>query len=130
MKITDVKSYKLKYPTTPGFADALAAIAYRDVYLCIITTDNGLEGYGEGFALGCLDSVAAAVEESIKPILIGRDPDDLEAIRENIYNSCYRYGRRGIFTGAMSAVDIALWDLRAKHVGVPIYKMLGAHKKR
>ena len=128
MKITAVNPIKLQfYPKNPP-RDGLAAIPTRDVFLVKIDTDEGLFGIGEGFALGSLDSLAALTEETLTPLLIGEDPTMIEMLWNKMYQHTSRYGRRGIMMSAISAIDIALWDILGKKAGLPVYKLLGAAK--
>lgn len=87
-----------------------------------ITTDNGLSGIGESGAWGFLDASAEAIE-SFKTYLIGKDPMDTEQHFQYMYR-CYHF-RGAAVMAAISALDIAMWDLKGKHFGVPVYKLLG-----
>ena len=128
MKITEVNPIKLKFfPKNPP-RDGLAGIPSRDVYLVEIKTDEGISGIGEGFALGSLDSLETITVETLKPHLIGKDPLKIEELWQCMYSNTARYGRRGIVMAAISAVDIALWDILGKAAGMPIYRLLGAAK--
>lgn len=126
MKITEINPIKLKfYPKNPP-RDGLAGIPSRDVFLVQIKTDEGIEGIGEGFALGCLESLETITNETLKPHLLGKNPLMIQALWDSMYQNTSRYGRRGITMAAISAVDIALWDIMGKVTGMPIYKLLGA----
>lgn len=128
MKITEVNPIKLKFfPKNPP-RDGLAGIPSRDVFLVEIKTDEGINGIGEGFALGSLDSLETITLETLKPHLLGKNPLMIEELWECMYNNTARYGRRGVIMAAISAVDIALWDILGKVSGLPVYKLLGAAK--
>lgn len=128
MKITGVTPIKLQFwPRNPP-RDGLAAIPTRDVFLVQIDTDEGVSGIGEGFALGSLESLAVLTEETLKPILLGQEPTMIEALWNRMYLHTARYGRRGIMMAAISAVDIALWDILGKIANMPLYKLLGGAK--
>ncbi len=89
-----------------------------------IITDDGVEG----FAFGS-EAIARPAVKVIKPEIVGRDPLDREWIWQRLWY-LYDYGRLMPFPlGAISAVDIALWDIAGKHFGVPIYKLLGAYRE-
>lgn len=130
MKITDVKPIKLKFfPKRPP-RDGLAGIPSRDVFLVEVYTDEGITGIGESFALGSLESLEAIVEETLKPLVLNEDPLLIEKLWNKMYKQTFRYGRRGIVLAAISAIDIALWDIMGKVAQKPVYKLLGAaHNK-
>lgn len=87
-----------------------------------IITDEGIEGVGESGAWGFLDASAEAVN-SFKQYLIGQDPLLIEHHWQYMYR-CFHF-RGAAIMGAISAIDIALWDIAGKFYGVPVYKLLG-----
>ncbi len=87
-----------------------------------VITDEGLEGIGESGAWGFLNASAEAVE-SFKTYLIGQDPLDIEHHWQYMYR-CFHF-RGAAIMGAISAIDIALWDIAGKYFGVPVYRLLG-----
>jgi galactonate dehydratase len=94
-----------------------------DRYLFVqVHTDAGLTGLGESGAWGFLEASAAAVE-TFKRYLIGQDPLRIE----HHWNYLYRWThfRGAAIMGALSAIDLALWDIAGKHLGVPCYQLLG-----
>jgi len=94
-----------------------------DRYLfCEVTTDNGLKGVGESGAWGFLESSAAAIDK-LGRYLVGKDPLRIE----HHWNYMYRWGyfRGAAIMGAISAIDIALWDIAGKHFQAPVYQLLG-----
>ena len=109
MKITDIKTFPLK--------------AARDIFVVKIETDEGIYGLGEG---GCSSRELAEAEavKHFSRFLIGMDPMRIEHIWQKCYRSNYHEGGR-VLTGAISAIDIALWDIMGKTLGVPIYQLLG-----
>lgn len=128
MIITQVEPIMLAYlPKNPP-RDGLSGITTRDVLLVQIHTDEGMIGIGEGFALGSLKSTATIVEEILSPLLLGADPTDIEGLWQKMYRTSFRVGRRGIVLAAISAIDIALWDLLGKKANLPVYKLLGGVK--
>jgi L-alanine-DL-glutamate epimerase-like enolase superfamily enzyme len=106
-----------------------------------IDTDAGLTGLGEAkVGVGNLGNYAALVtliHAELAPVLIGRDPRDITALWEAIYNGTRAHyvarhgrtfpivGRRGITVSALSGIDIALWDLLGKAMGQPVWRLLG-----
>lgn len=128
MKISAVEAIPLEAPiATPVVrARQVFPIKARRCLLVKITTDEGLVGYGEGLTPVSPHPPAAIVENILKPFLLGADPLDTEKIWEILYsiNSSRGY-TRGYQMIAISAVDIALWDLKGKILGQPVYNLLG-----
>ena len=94
-----------------------------DRYLFVkVYTDAGLTGLGESGAWGYLEASAAAVE-TFKRYLIGQDPLRIEHHWQYLYR--WSHFRGAAIMGALSAIDIALWDIAGKHFGVPVYQLLG-----
>ena len=125
MNITRVEPIKLRYYPRKPPRDGLASIPYRDVFLVKIETDEEIYGIGEGFALGCMNSIAEYTKESLIPLLIGKDPLKIEYLWNLLYQQTFRYGKRGVGIAALSAVDIALWDIMGKKAGLPVCNLLG-----
>ena len=89
-----------------------------------IVTDEGLYGIGDGTVNGREKAVVAYLEEHVIPTLIGRDPARIEDTWQYLYRGAY--WRRGPITmAAISAIDMALWDIKAKAAGMPLYQLLG-----
>jgi galactonate dehydratase len=88
-----------------------------------ITTDDGLAGWGEPVVEGRAATVQAAVEE-LGDYLIGRDPSAIEDIWQVLYRGGF-YRGGPVLTSAISGIDQALWDIKGKRFGVPIYELLG-----
>ena len=72
-------------------------------------------------------SAQVLIDESLKPILIGQDPLTIEKLWDDMFWRVRGEGRKGLAFGAISGVDTALWDLKAKYFNVPLYKLLGAY---
>src|SRR5262245_42173001 len=88
-----------------------------------IATDAGIYGLG---SVGVGSGAAAYVlEHHLKPLLVGQDPFDVELLWESMFRSTLNYGRKGLVLEAISAADIALWDIMGKATGQPIYNLLG-----
>ena len=90
-----------------------------------IETDEGITGIG----LGGGHPVVDAAITHFTPQLIGQDPLDVERIWHDLWVPKL-VGRRGMTTRAISAIDIGLWDIRAKAANMPLYKMLGGYRDR
>ena len=105
MKITDIQTH---------FVDRFLFVTVR--------TDEGIVGFGESGAWGFLESSGQAIE-TFKRYLIGEDPLKIEHHWQYLYRSTHFRG--AAIMGALSAIDIALWDIAGKHFGVPCYQLLG-----
>ena len=122
MKIRDVQSHVLR-PAAEVFGSAKGWHTVRQALLVEITTEDGLSGVGEAYGPAIVNKTI--VDELYRPRLIGRDPLDTSVIWEDLYGTFRDYGRKGMPIASISAVDIALWDLKGKALGQPVYKLLG-----
>jgi L-alanine-DL-glutamate epimerase-like enolase superfamily enzyme len=103
----------------------------QDVVLVRVQTDNGLEGIGEADASP--EVVKAIIDAplshniacGLREILIGENPLETERLWQKMYRRTMYFGRTSVTICAMSAIDMALWDLRGKHFGEPIHRLLG-----
>ena len=107
MKITDVRVYPVR----------------QFIYVKIVT-DEGLYGVGEASLSGRSLAVVKALEEDIRPLLIGQDATRIEFIWQDIFRGTFWRGGP-VLQSALAGVDIALWDLAGKALGVPTYRLLG-----
>src|ERR1700736_5294826 len=90
-----------------------------------IHCDDGSFGIGEASPMqGGLASLGI-IERNLAPMLIGKDPLDHAVLLDTLLHSFAKLGPEGALTGALAALDIALWDLKGKFLGQPIYKLLG-----
>ena len=127
MKITGVEVHVLKSPLAEPFAFSQGWVRQRSATLVEVVTDDGVTGWGEAFAQGLEppEIAAAAIEYALKPLLIGADPLAPEVLWHRMYHATRDYGRKGSVVAAISAVDIALWDIAGRARGEPIHKLLG-----
>ena len=89
-----------------------------------ISTDKGVTGIGFG-GPGC----SFVIERHLTKLLLGEDPFDVEKLWDIMWRSTLYYGRKGLVVHAISAVDIALWDIIGNALGLPVYKLLGGETK-
>lgn len=125
MKITDVQAYLLAIPLKEVDFPAPWVWGAFNQIMVEITTDDGITGYGEAFGYGVPQAVAAVINHTLRPLLIGSDPRDINSLSERMFRQTHIYGRYGITTFAISGVDIALWDLAGKSANLPLYQLLG-----
>lgn len=130
--ITSVTPIVLSIPfDAGGTGQGIMPTTWNSLDFCLvkITADNGLVGWGEGFGYFCSRSVAAIIERSIAPLLIGRELSLPFMFSEEIQRKLVLQGRYGITTFALSGIDLALWDLHAKSEGVCLSELLGGRKR-
>jgi L-rhamnonate dehydratase len=116
MRITDVRACQPRCPSPPDWRTSLGQI------LVAIDTDAGLTGYGVGG--GGLSGVHV-VRTVLRDLLLGRDPEPVESLWQEMYDATLPFGRKGIAVMALSGVDLALWDLRGKAHRKPVAELLG-----
>ncbi len=122
MKIRDVKVYVLEAALEQPFAYSQAWYERRGACLVEIVGEDGKSGWGEAFGPARL---TAPIVEYYKPLLLGADALATEAIWQSLYNRLRDHGQKGLAIEALSAVDIALWDLKGRHLGLPVHRLLG-----
>ena len=125
--IKDIEIFILKTQLETPFAFSQGWVYQRSATLVKITASDGSVGWGEAFAQGLEppEIGAAAITHALKPMLIGENPLDPTVLWHRMYNKTRDYGRKGSVISAISAVDIALWDLAGHHYQLPVYKLLG-----
>ncbi|QDT43802.1 L-rhamnonate dehydratase [Gimesia alba] len=117
MKITDVRAIQPVGENSPAdWRTSLGQI------LVAIDTDSGITGYGVGG--GGLAGMHV-VKTVLRDLLLGRNPDEISHLWDEMYQATLAFGRKGIAIMAISGVDLALWDLRGKHEQQPIVSLLG-----
>ena len=128
MKITSVRAITCEIPLTRPIVMGDLRFDSREYILVIVETDEGVRGLGYGMTRNA--PVAAIVERNLGPLLVGQDPLMTEAIWERLYYRNLTIAGRGIFMRALSAVDVALWDVKAQVAGQPIWRLLGGARDR
>ena len=113
MKITNVEAY----PVTDG----------RNALFVVVDTDEGIYGVGESGLNGQVQAVVGALEQ-FKPILVGQDPFRIGHLWQLMSRGGF-FPAKLILSSALSAVDIALWDIKGKALGVPVYELLGGRQR-
>jgi len=122
MKITDVRTHVLQAALSQPFAYSRAWYDTRTAMLVEIETDTGLIGWGECYGPAAITS---AVVKSIASWLIGEDPLRTDFLWQTVYARLRDHGQKGVVIEGLSGIDIALWDIKGKHFGVPAHQLLG-----
>jgi L-rhamnonate dehydratase len=143
MKITEVRTRVVEWrgetvPPQPHFCtnpmdllalpnDSMAGFRFYGWLIVEIFTDSGHTGIGNAALSPRL--AKHAIDTYLKPLLIGKDPWDTEFLWQLMYRQTMAFGRKGIGMAAISAVDIALWDVLGKAAGQPVFRLLGGRTK-
>ena len=131
MVITDVSVQSYRAPLARPIRNGKYVYTHTDPAVVKVTTDEGLVGVGlsDGAGLAGGAELVDAIVKSLRPLILGEDPLDVERLWASMWVPKL-VGRRGFTTRVISAVDIALWDLRGKILSVPVYKLLGGYRAR
>lgn len=125
MKITNVQTILLTGPCTldPWLSEARTL---RSAAFIVIDTDAGLRGTGETYAGYFLPEAVPSIVEFFKPILIGQPVDDIPELWRRMYHCGNFWCRVGLGAIVLAGIEAALWDLKGKALGLPVYKLLSA----
>jgi L-rhamnonate dehydratase len=131
VKITDVEAIILRQANI----DVSRADGSQDALIIRVHTDEGVIGLGE---VDSIPSVVKAIVDApashsnasgLRNLLIGEDPFEIERLWEKMYRGSIYYGRRDVAIHAMSGIDIGLWDIKGKALGLPVHRLLcGPHR--
>jgi len=132
LKIADVQAYPVSFPIPPERQVALGigTAVKRDAVLVKVTTRGGLAGWGEAHHGRAHTAVAKLIDTTLRQLVLGMDADDVSGVWDKMYR--FQLASHGMGAGAclaMSGIDMALWDLRGKAAGVPLYRLLGGARK-
>ena len=122
MKIKSVEAFVLKDKLEKSFYFSQWSYAERKICLVKVTTEDGLVGWGEGY--GPAEVLSAGVKY-LEQFVIGANPLNNEVIWETLYRRTLDYARKGILMASVSAIDVAIWDLKGKMLGLPVHQLLG-----
>ena len=126
MKITSATTRAFRLPLKERMISSKFTMTHRELVLLTVETDAGLAGTGwcTTAGVGAL-AARALIDAYLAPFLIGEDPRHNERIWQRLWADCHAAGPGGITTLALSAIDIALWDIKAKHAREPLHRLLG-----
>lgn len=131
MKITEVRPILLSqvYTENEVWGWSGGEVLVWNSALVQVFCDEGLYGLGEMGTGHYLPEAAAAICTSISPMLIGRDPFEIEVLQRKLYRLGANWGRRGLAMGVISGIETALWDLKGKALGLPVHSLLGGKQR-
>ena len=122
MKISKIETFDLECPLERSFGWSQGWVDKRNTGIVRLTTDSGLVGWGEG----SVGAAATIIHQQFAPLLLGADPMQRNALWQQMYAALYNANLTGGYGGnAISAVDIALWDLAGQATGLPVFDLLG-----
>lgn len=127
MKIKEIKVDTVRVPLKDPKRFATRKVFFRDYTIVHVLTDSGLTGWGYCWGTPLVSKV---IEEYYSSCLVGEDPSDIIRLWNKMYHNTIVWGRRGIVSRAISAIDVALWDLLGKRTKMPIYKLIGGYREK
>jgi D-galactarolactone cycloisomerase len=125
-KITNIEAYVVEQQLEQPFAFSQWKYERRSICLVRIVAEDGTHGWGEGYGPA---AVIKAGIDFLKPLVIGRDPLATSAIWQGMYLRTLDHARSGTLMASISAIDIALWDLKGKLLGQPVHALLGGKRR-
>ncbi|MBX9700033.1 MAG: mandelate racemase/muconate lactonizing enzyme family protein [Acetobacteraceae bacterium] len=132
MKIVEIKAYPTSFPLPRegGVRLGIGQAVKRDAVMVKVVTEDGLVGWGESHHGRAHTAIARLVETTLSQLIMGMDAADVTGIWARIYK--FQLGSHGMGAGcamAMSGIDMALWDIRGKATGWPLYRLLGGARR-
>lgn len=127
MEITSIDAIPVSVPLDESVATGTRSLETREYVVVNVRTDTETEGWAYAVSYGAATVIVEAIESSLAGIVRGSDPRDTKRLWREMFDGTVRYGRKGAVVRALSLVDIALWDIKAKQTDQPLYKLLGAY---
>ena len=126
MKIKSVQTIVLRVPLGgERFLSSQWAFSERNSLLVRVETDEGITGWGEGGQYGPPEPVESCIRHVLTPMVLGRDPFQKGRLWHEMYSATRDFGQKGAYVEAISAIDIALWDITGQALGQPVHTLLG-----
>lgn len=132
MKIVEIKAYPTSFPVPRdgGVRLGIGQAVKRDAVMVKVTTEDGIVGWGESHHGRAHTAIARLIETTLSQLILGMDAADTTGVWAKIYK--FQLGSHGMGAGcsmAMSGIDMALWDIRGKATGWPLYRLLGGTRR-
>ena len=129
MRVKSVRAHILRVavPEEHQLSSSQGRLSERRAVLAEVETDDGITGWGESYDAGGGPSSAlrTMIDEAYAPMVVGTDPFETDVTWERCYHRFKDHGRKGIAIAALSAIDIALWDIKGQALGQPVWRLLG-----
>ncbi|NIO42672.1 MAG: mandelate racemase/muconate lactonizing enzyme family protein, partial [Burkholderiales bacterium] len=132
LTVREVHAFPASFPVDPEHSVTLGVgrTIKRDAVIVKVVTENGITGWGEAHHGRCPGAVAHLVNTTLKAYVIGCDAHDVTGIWHRMYQrQLASHGMGAAACLAVSGIDMALWDIRAKALGVPLYRLLGGSSR-
>lgn len=131
-KITEVKVDLFRLPLPePIEASAAGVMSAFDMVAAKLTDSDGATGVGYTVChAGQGASIAAIIDGPFREIVMGEDPDLIEGLWRRMYKTCHYAGRGGPVSFALAAVDVALWDMKGRRLGQPLWRLMGGAQQK
>ena len=126
LEIVDVTAFPASFPVKKPVTLGIGRAVKRDAVIVRVTTKGGIIGWGEAHHGRCPGAIAKLIDTTMRQLVVGMDASDVVGVWSRIYRM--QLASHGMGTAAalaMSGIDLALWDIRGKAVGWPVYKLLG-----
>jgi L-alanine-DL-glutamate epimerase-like enolase superfamily enzyme len=136
MRITEVNTELLRMPLPRPMQSGSSSgkkggpVSHINMPVVFISTEDGTQGLGYAWSLlGGATATRCVLQDDFAPLLIDEDALDHERLWQKLYKRLQSVGRHGLVTQAQAAVDLALWDIKGKIAGLPVYKLLGGSRE-
>jgi D-galactarolactone cycloisomerase len=126
MRLERVRTYHLAVDLDRPFAFSQWRYASRHALFVEVVTDDGASGWGECYGPAAVTQ--AALTSFYGPLLVGRDPLQTDVLWHDLWRASLDFARRGVMMGAMSGLDMALWDLKGRFLAVSVAELMGGRR--